>query len=515
MMVTRARGAIMAYGTKIYPSIPRLVRKIVTTWPDGACSPTVETTDYEWDSHRRLKRTVTSVVGPENETVPTDTLIEERFYAADYEQSGFDGVDYPAMTSLGMGGVPVEKVVSRDGKLVSAELTEWKYFPSSDCYLPFRQSSASPSEYAYSGGGLFEGRSRTAPYSRPENAILKYDSSANPVEAYLSDGRYARYTWDSHARLTGRFLGTRDDRLIQIDNYLEEEVVDQRNLNNNANPYYNCDFETSSDSLCHVGFYFLEGGAVDLWCHLDTTSFRYYAPGNLPPGMVAPSLSEDFLIPAGMHTLSMTTFSSSGIYNAPPQPDQPIDPDEPFGPDHPGWTEPLPGGIPLKGNLTLRYRGLVNHPYNEQWSQMRYFRFEGDAGDCQDGFESDGSRISSYTFSAIFDPGRSYVMDMQVKRNGVWEYEKQAFQLSEGNTYTISAGGLPFDEVRIYPVDAEVETYTWWPDGNLRSRTDGRGVTESYVYDALGRLVEVRDTDGHTVEGYDYHYATHLDMVGI
>lgn len=501
---------------KIISSFPSLAESGITSKTDSNDSLRVNN-NYEWDSHRRLKRTLTSVVGPSNETVPSDTLVEERFYAADYEQSGFDGVDYPAMTALGMGGVPVEKVLSRDGKLVTAELTEWKYFPTSDCYLPFRRSTASPSEYAYTGGGLFRGRSRIMPYSRPENTILKYDASANPVEVYLSDGRYARYTWDAHSRLTGSFLGVKDDRMVQVDNYLEENVIEQRNLNNNASPYYICGFETSSDSLCHVGFYFIEGGAVDLWCQLDTISFRYYGPGNPSPGMVAPSLSEDFLIPAGIHTLSLSTNFSSGAYNSPPQITQPIDPEPSDGPDHPGWTEPAPGSTsaPLKGTLTLRYRGEVNHPYYEQWAQMRHFSFEGDVGDCQDRFESDCARIGSYTFSAKFDPGLSYVIDMQVKRNGAWEYERQAFQLSGGNTYTISAGGLPFDEVRIYPVDAEVETYTWWPDGNLRSRTDGRGVTESYVYDAFGRLIEVRDTDGNRMEGYDYHYATHLDMVGL
>ncbi len=50
------------------------------------------------------------------------------------------------------------------------------------------------------------------------------------------------------------------------------------------------------------------------------------------------------------------------------------------------------------------------------------------------------------------------------------------------------------------------ETYTWWPDGNLRSRTDARGVTESYVYDGLGRLTGVYDNEGNKVEGYQYNY---------
>ena len=37
-------------------------------------------------------------------------------------------------------------------------------------------------------------------------------------------------------------------------------------------------------------------------------------------------------------------------------------------------------------------------------------------------------------------------------------------------------------------------------------RTDGRGITESYTYDALGRLSGVYDNNGDKVEGYEYNY---------
>ena len=106
-------------------------------------------------------------------------------------------------------------------------------------------------------------------------------------------------------------------------------------------------------------------------------------------------------------------------------------------------------------------------------------------------------------------------MDMHVLNNGVWEYRRASLSAKRDNCYTLYADGLPFDEVRIYPEGAGVETYTWWGDGNLRSRTDGRGVTESYEYDGLGRLTAVRDNAGHKVDGYEYRYATWTNPIGI
>ena len=56
------------------------------------------------------------------------------------------------------------------------------------------------------------------------------------------------------------------------------------------------------------------------------------------------------------------------------------------------------------------------------------------------------------------------------------------------------------------PADSDVESYIWDESGNLLSRTDSRGVTESYRYDGLGRLTGVYDNDGNKVEGYQYNY---------
>lgn len=519
---------------KIFTFFPALTRKTVTTWPECEGTPTVETIDYEWDSHRRLKRTTTSVVKPENENVPSDTLIEERFYAADYLQGGVGGVNYPAMTALGMGGVPVEKVLSRDGKLVTAELTEWKYFPSSDCYLPFRKSSATPSEYAYSGGGLYNGRVRMVPYNREEDTILNYDSSCNPVEIKLSDSRYAIFTWDSHGRLRGRFLCARRNT---VDRVWPEvfDSLDVVNLSTKNSPQYNYPIYTDTTGRLSITLSCLDGIPRPIWGRVgpDSDSLFFYCPSSeLSGGQYWSHTFYD--VPAGWHNIRLTTdpdhwlpvnIAEGVYYDTFPSPSDPsinppVDPDEPIGPVEPGPFNPgtqiqNPDGTPLWGEMGLRFsvRHDVHHLRDEQ--EVVHLGFEADGDYTSEGFNSSRARLDSLSLTVTLNLDKLYYIDKQVLRNGHWEYERSTLTPNLEGHYTISAGGLPFDEVRIYPVDAEVETYTWWPDGNLRSRTDGRGVTESFVYDAFGRLIEVRDTDGNRVEGYDYHYATHLDMVGL
>ena len=86
--------------------------------------------------------------------------------------------------------------------------------------------------------------------------------------------------------------------------------------------------------------------------------------------------------------------------------------------------------------------------------------------------------------------------------SGAWEYVRTSFTGSA----TIGGSGVTVDQIRVFPEDADVESYTWDSAGNLLSRTDARGITESYEYDALGRLIAIRNNDENHVEQYKYNY---------
>ncbi len=53
---------------------------------------------------------------------------------------------------------------------------------------------------------------------------------------------------------------------------------------------------------------------------------------------------------------------------------------------------------------------------------------------------------------------------------------------------------------------AMVTTYTYEPMVGVKSSTDARGYTITYIYDDFNRLKEVRDEDNNLVSDYQYHY---------
>jgi YD repeat-containing protein len=68
------------------------------------------------------------------------------------------------------------------------------------------------------------------------------------------------------------------------------------------------------------------------------------------------------------------------------------------------------------------------------------------------------------------------------------------------------AEGSAIDDVRIYPVDAQMKTFTHDPLLGLTSVTDESGFTQRYEYDTFGRLKLIRDDHGKIVKSYQYHY---------
>ncbi|SMD44918.1 hypothetical protein SAMN00777080_3555 [Aquiflexum balticum DSM 16537] len=76
------------------------------------------------------------------------------------------------------------------------------------------------------------------------------------------------------------------------------------------------------------------------------------------------------------------------------------------------------------------------------------------------------------------------------------------------SSLSISGINVIIDELRLHPVSAEVETYTYTQLKKIASTTDSRGYVTIYEYDQIGRLKTVKDEDGNILEHYEYNYAT-------
>lgn len=71
-----------------------------------------------------------------------------------------------------------------------------------------------------------------------------------------------------------------------------------------------------------------------------------------------------------------------------------------------------------------------------------------------------------------------------------------------------SGGGSGyFDDIRFYPQDASMSTYTYDDLGKVTSITDDNNTTTYYIYDSAGRLAYVKDQDGNYVQKHSYKYS--------
>ncbi|MBS1643456.1 MAG: hypothetical protein JST36_00315, partial [Bacteroidetes bacterium] len=101
--------------------------------------------------------------------------------------------------------------------------------------------------------------------------------------------------------------------------------------------------------------------------------------------------------------------------------------------------------------------------------------------------------VSGATGSPII--GRSF--------NGFKYYE---FTTGTVTSVTISGTGL-IDELRLYPQDAQMTTYTYEPLVGMTSQCDVNNNITYYEYDGLGRLITIRDMDKNILKKFGYNYA--------
>jgi YD repeat-containing protein len=84
-----------------------------------------------------------------------------------------------------------------------------------------------------------------------------------------------------------------------------------------------------------------------------------------------------------------------------------------------------------------------------------------------------------------------------------WTYHE--YVLEGENTVTISGDGY-IDELRLYPIHAQMTTVTYDPLIGITSQANANSQITKFEYDGLARLVHVRDADRNIIKSYAYNY---------
>ncbi|MBB6240540.1 YD repeat-containing protein [Pedobacter sp. AK013] len=109
--------------------------------------------------------------------------------------------------------------------------------------------------------------------------------------------------------------------------------------------------------------------------------------------------------------------------------------------------------------------------------------------------------LGDYTISWNIPNGRNYIISYWYLENGLWHYIEAAYQGA-----TVLNQGDAIDDIRIFPLDAQVTTFTYKPLIGMTSSTDAKGMTTYYEYDAFQRLKAIKDQNGNILKQTDYHY---------
>ena len=147
---------------------------------------------------------------------------------------------------------------------------------------------------------------------------------------------------------------------------------------------------------------------------------------------------------------------------------------------------------------------------NAKYSDVYYDSFEGsgttDLTNSKTGIYIYTTNLS-YTKNGI--TSGNYVLSYWRRTGGIWALVSNIITVM-GSSYTIditASTSTPIDEVRFYPADAQMTTYTYDPLIGVSSITDPRNQTTYYIYDLFGRLSLIKDQNGDILKKYDYHYA--------
>ncbi len=154
--------------------------------------------------------------------------------------------------------------------------------------------------------------------------------------------------------------------------------------------------------------------------------------------------------------------------------------------------------LPL--NLNCAYAALG--PVSAGIKEFFYEGFEeNSSSNVQSGNAHTGNKYynGSYPVPYTLPNSRSYLIQW-------WNYTTQwNFNQAPFTTSGMTLSGK-IDDIRVFPVDAQISTYTYKPLIGISSELDPSGKATFYEYDSLGRLLNIKDYLGNITNNFQYNY---------
>ncbi len=137
-----------------------------------------------------------------------------------------------------------------------------------------------------------------------------------------------------------------------------------------------------------------------------------------------------------------------------------------------------------------------------------YTSFEEDSGgNISEGDAKTGKKaFSGGNYTVNLPPYmKDLILSYWTKSGDKWVYSEHIVRKAQYlGGYSISAPLI--DEVRVYPADAFMTTYTYSPGLDITSITDANSRTEYREYDSFGRVVEIKNEDKITIQKNEYTF---------
>ncbi|NQX43440.1 Flagellar hook protein FlgE [Pedobacter steynii] len=156
-------------------------------------------------------------------------------------------------------------------------------------------------------------------------------------------------------------------------------------------------------------------------------------------------------------------------------------------------------GVPNSFIWGYNKQHLVAEVTNAKSGQIYYNSFEeGDGSYDANAKAGNLSHTGNYTVAFTPSPSIPLKITYWVWNNDSWTFQSSAY------TPGMILSGTKIDEIRIYPENSQMATYTYKPGTGLLSKCDAKNQYQYYEYNAEGKTIAIKNNNKELVQTIQY-----------